>query len=247
MAPGQAADEHLASSAGTPHPPRCPPGVPGVIFKLLALVREELATCESVPLPTLREGSFPEMTAERLLCCMAPRRLPPRECEAGSRVAVAALLRRAAAQAAPLAAAPVRAGQSMIARVVDPAQGDEGMAVAWGVSQELDDLKHLYYGLPDLLGKVRRRRRRGSRTAGSAGGWHRPLPRSMCSPRGSACQQESWQRCFRLGSAGSLLAPRPIPPPGSRPWSRSSGACRARCRPWCNRTSGPSSTSHRPA
>lgn len=39
----------------------------------------------------------------------------------------------------------------LIAGVIDQDQISEGMCIAYGVSMDLDDMKRLYYGLPDLL------------------------------------------------------------------------------------------------
>jgi hypothetical protein len=47
------------------------------------------------------------------------------------------------------------AGHSLIASVIDLEQWEqEGMLVSYGISQELDDLKHTYHGLPDFLTRV---------------------------------------------------------------------------------------------
>ena len=42
----------------------------------------------------------------------------------------------------------------MISEIVDGSQEDEGFIISHGVCEELDNLKHLYHGLPDLLTKV---------------------------------------------------------------------------------------------
>lgn len=49
---------------------------------------------------------------------------------------------------------PLVAAHQLIAGVIDPGQVPEGMCVHYGVSQELDDMKALYFGLPDLLKEV---------------------------------------------------------------------------------------------
>ena len=45
------------------------------------------------------------------------------------------------------------AGHHLISQVIDADQ-EEGMMVAWGVSEELDHLKLTYHGLPDFLTAV---------------------------------------------------------------------------------------------
>ena len=47
------------------------------------------------------------------------------------------------------------AGQRLIASVIDASQFPDGMTVAPGVSDALDDLKAQYWALPDLLTRVR--------------------------------------------------------------------------------------------
>ena len=42
----------------------------------------------------------------------------------------------------------------MVSEIIDGSQEDEGFLIAHGVCEELDNLKHLYHGLPDLLTKV---------------------------------------------------------------------------------------------
>ncbi|KAL4529302.1 hypothetical protein Ndes2526A_g04097 [Nannochloris sp. 'desiccata'] len=44
--------------------------------------------------------------------------------------------------------------RQLISSVVDPTQAPEGMAVHYGISEQLDEMKALYYGLPDLLREV---------------------------------------------------------------------------------------------
>lgn len=42
----------------------------------------------------------------------------------------------------------------MISEIIDSDQEDEGFLIAHGVCEELDSLKHMYHGLPDLLTRV---------------------------------------------------------------------------------------------
>ncbi len=42
----------------------------------------------------------------------------------------------------------------MVADVIDFEQRDEGMMVAHGICEQLDDMKHEYAGLPDFLTQV---------------------------------------------------------------------------------------------
>jgi len=44
--------------------------------------------------------------------------------------------------------------RQLIYSVVDPTQAPEGMAVHYGISEQLDEMKALYFGLPDLLRHV---------------------------------------------------------------------------------------------
>jgi len=44
--------------------------------------------------------------------------------------------------------------RQLILSVIDPTQAPEGMAVHYGISEQLDEMKALYYGLPDLLRQV---------------------------------------------------------------------------------------------
>jgi len=50
---------------------------------------------------------------------------------------------------------PVTAGARLVADVIDFEQRDEGMMVAHGICDQLDDMKHEYAGLPDFLTRVR--------------------------------------------------------------------------------------------
>lgn len=43
---------------------------------------------------------------------------------------------------------------NMMSTIIDPGQLPEGMMVHYGLSEDLDALKQLYYGLPDLLTQV---------------------------------------------------------------------------------------------
>jgi hypothetical protein len=42
----------------------------------------------------------------------------------------------------------------MILDVLDFSQADEGMIIKYGICDPLDDMKHLYHGLPSFLTKV---------------------------------------------------------------------------------------------
>jgi DNA mismatch repair protein MSH5 len=44
--------------------------------------------------------------------------------------------------------------RQLISSVIDPTQAPEGMAVHYGISEQLDEMKSLFYGLPDLLRQV---------------------------------------------------------------------------------------------
>ena len=44
----------------------------------------------------------------------------------------------------------LHAGHHLISQVIDTDQ-EEGMMVAWGISEQLDQLKLTYHGLPDFL------------------------------------------------------------------------------------------------
>jgi hypothetical protein len=46
------------------------------------------------------------------------------------------------------------AGARLVADVIDFEQRDEGMMVAHGICEQLDDMKHEYAGLPDFLTQV---------------------------------------------------------------------------------------------
>lgn len=46
------------------------------------------------------------------------------------------------------------AASQLISDIIDNQQAEEGFIIAYGICQELDDLKHLYHGLPDLLTRV---------------------------------------------------------------------------------------------
>ena len=46
------------------------------------------------------------------------------------------------------------AGHSLVSNIIDPDQTEDGMFVAYGVCQQLDEMKHTYHGLPDFLTKV---------------------------------------------------------------------------------------------
>ena len=46
------------------------------------------------------------------------------------------------------------AGHSLVSEIIDFEQADDGMMVAYGVCDQLDELKHTYHGLPDFLTKV---------------------------------------------------------------------------------------------
>ena len=48
----------------------------------------------------------------------------------------------------------VHAGHSLVSNIIDPDQTEDGMIVAYGVCQQLDEMKHTYHGLPDFLTKV---------------------------------------------------------------------------------------------
>ena len=48
----------------------------------------------------------------------------------------------------------VMAGARLVAGVIDFEQRDEGMMVARGICDQLDDMKHEYAGLPDFLTRV---------------------------------------------------------------------------------------------
>lgn len=48
----------------------------------------------------------------------------------------------------------IGAGHSLVSNIIDPDQTEDGMIVAYGVCQQLDDMKHTYHGLPDFLTKV---------------------------------------------------------------------------------------------
>ena len=50
---------------------------------------------------------------------------------------------------------PTMAGARLVADVIDFEQRDEGMMVAHGICDQLDDMKHEYAGLPDFLTRVR--------------------------------------------------------------------------------------------
>lgn len=41
-----------------------------------------------------------------------------------------------------------------MSKIIDPDQTEDGMVVAYGVCQHLDEMKHTYHGLPDFLTKV---------------------------------------------------------------------------------------------
>ena len=41
-----------------------------------------------------------------------------------------------------------------MSNIIDPDQTEDGMVVAYGVCQQLDEMKHTYHGLPDFLTKV---------------------------------------------------------------------------------------------
>ena len=45
-------------------------------------------------------------------------------------------------------------GARLVADVIDFEQRDEGMMVAHGICEQLDDMKHEYAGLPDFLTRV---------------------------------------------------------------------------------------------
>ena len=45
-------------------------------------------------------------------------------------------------------------GARLVADVIDFEQRDEGMMVAHGICDQLDDMKHQYAGLPDFLTRV---------------------------------------------------------------------------------------------
>lgn len=43
------------------------------------------------------------------------------------------------------------AASSLISDIIDTDQADEGFLISHGICEELDALKHMYHGLPDLL------------------------------------------------------------------------------------------------
>lgn len=47
------------------------------------------------------------------------------------------------------------AGHSLVSEIIDFDQVEDGMMVAYGVCDQLDELKHTYHGLPDFLTKAR--------------------------------------------------------------------------------------------
>ena len=46
------------------------------------------------------------------------------------------------------------AGHSLVSDIIDFEQREDGMMIAYGVCDQLDDMKHTYHGLPDFLTKV---------------------------------------------------------------------------------------------
>lgn len=121
------------------------PAVPGILFKAAAVIREELVLCEraahaspaALPGPAGCRGFFPRCA---VLACTS--NLPHFSCPPSSPLHAPSL---------PPFLLPPPPGHNMVSAVVDPSAGAEGMLVAEGVSEELDDLKALYYGLPDFL------------------------------------------------------------------------------------------------
>ena len=112
------------------------PAAPGILFKAAATIGEEIVLC-----------------ALRSAAC-----LPRQPCPACRAACPATLGARAALPGSSLThlvLPPTRrnppAGHSMIAGVVDAQGAAAGCLVAEGVSEELDALRELFWGLPDLL------------------------------------------------------------------------------------------------
>ena len=129
-------------------------GVPGFIFKAVALIREDLIACEWGPSAenltlnwrSLNNASYahhsegaPPHQPTSLLLLPAPAGQEASPCNA-------------AWPASPAAACP--AGHNLVAGVIDPSQAEDGMLVAAGVSSELDALKATYLDLPEFLTSV---------------------------------------------------------------------------------------------
>ena len=49
----------------------------------------------------------------------------------------------------------VFAGHNLVLEIIDFEQMEDSMMVAYGVCDQLDELKHMYHGLPDFLTKAR--------------------------------------------------------------------------------------------
>ena len=46
------------------------------------------------------------------------------------------------------------AGHSLVSDIIDFEQTEDGMMVAYGICDQLDEMKHTYHGLPDFLTKA---------------------------------------------------------------------------------------------
>ena len=46
-------------------------------------------------------------------------------------------------------------GHSLVSDIIDFEQTEDGMMVAYGICDQLDEMKHTYHGLPDFLTKAR--------------------------------------------------------------------------------------------
>lgn len=46
-------------------------------------------------------------------------------------------------------------GRSLVSDIIDFEQTEDGMMVAYGICDQLDEMKHTYHGLPDFLTKAR--------------------------------------------------------------------------------------------
>ena len=137
----------------------------------------------------------------------------------------------------------------MIAGVVDPQGAAAGCLVAEGVSEELDALRELFWGLPDLLTQL-------VRWLGNAG-WVRAEAEMWQAPAPSRCRPLVTPAPGGLRRLSTTLAPTDTARPQRRPaprswlhpalhrWRRSCAACRASCRMAWTSGCGPSCTCRR--
>ena len=140
-------------------------GVPGFIFKAVALIREDLIACEWYRWERIQESDisgngYIGEGLEALVAVLSPRERLTSHILPAAAAAVdfeqwcltcrLTCLPPAAARRPP----GPPAGHNLVAGVIDPSQAEDGMLVAAGVSSELDALKATYLDLPEFLTSV---------------------------------------------------------------------------------------------